>query len=86
MVMKFNIANRLDIEYLNRRFDSACSEFHNDFYIFMSPDTLIHMPQLDDYDYIGKSTCNNCTGRVGSYCGHKVFSDPSMEYGEVEFR
>ena len=85
--MQFNIANRLDIEFLNRKLDSACSELRSDFYIFMSPDTLAHMPQLDDYyEYIGKSTRNNCTGRVGSYRGHKVFSDPSMKYGDVEFR
>ena len=85
--MQFNIANRLDIEFLNHKLDSACSELRSDFYIFMSPDTLAHMPQLDDYyEYIGKSTRNNCTGRVGSYFGHKVFSDPSMKYGDVEFR
>ena len=88
--MQFNIANRLDIEFLNRKLDSAYSELRSDFYIFMSPDTLMHMPQLDDYEYdyeyIGRSTGNNCTGRVGSYRGHKVFSDPSMKYGEVEFR
>lgn len=88
--MQFNIANRLDIEFLNRKLDSACSEqqeyVRSDFYIFMSPDTLAHMPQLDDNKYIGISTRNNCTGRVGSYHGHKVFSDPSMKYGDVEFR
>ena len=84
--MQFNIANKLDIDFFNRKFNSACSELRCDFYIFMSPNTLMHMPQLDDYDFIGVSTRNNCTGRVGSYHGHKVFSDPSMEYGDVEFR
>ena len=84
--MQFNIANKLDIGFLNRKLDSAYSELRSDFYIFMSPDTLMHMPQLDDYGYTGISTRNNCTGRVGSYQGHKVFGDPSMEYGEVEFR
>ena len=84
--MKFNIANRLDIEALNRRINCAYSEIHNDFYIFMSPDTLADMPKLDDHEFQFIGTCNHCTGRVGSYQGHKVFSDPSMEYGEVEFR
>ena len=79
--MKFNIANRLDIDALNRRIDSCDQETLSDFYIFMSPDTLAHMSQIYDYDYIGK-----LIGRVGSYMGHKVFSDPSMCYGEVEFR
>lgn len=84
--MQFNIANGLDIEFLNRRLDNACSELRSDFYIFMSPDTLARMPQLDDREYLVISTRNNCTGRVGSYHGHKVFSDPSMKYGDVEFR
>lgn len=79
--MQFNIANRLDIEFLNRKLDNACSELRSDFYIFMSPDTLAHLPQLDDY-----YERNNCTKRVGSYFGHKVFSDPSMRYGDIEFR
>ena len=79
--MQFNIANRLDIEFLNRKLDSACSELRSDFYIFMSPDTLAHLPHLDDY-----YERNNCTERVGSYFGHKVFSDPSMRYGDIEFR
>ena len=85
--MKFNIANKLNIEALNRRLGCAATEFHDDLYIFMSPDTLMDMPRLEDYyEYTGKSTCNNCTGRVGSYKGYKVFSDPSMKYGEVELR
>lgn len=81
--MKFNIANKLDIEALNRRIDSP--EFSRDFYIFMSPDTLEDMPQLDDFDVLGLM-CNHRTGRIGSYRGHKVFSDPSMKYGDVELR
>lgn len=85
--MQFNIANRLDIEFLNRKLDSACSELRSDFYIFMSPDTLARMsPQLDDDEYIVISARNNCTRRFGSYHGHKVFSDPNMKYGDVEFR
>ena len=86
--MKFNIANRLDIELLNRKLDDyACSELRNDFYIFMSPDTLAHMPEPNDYyEYIRKLTCNDNPGRIESYHGHKVFSDPSMKYGDVEFR
>ena len=85
--MKFNIANRLDIDALNSRIYSYDQETWGDFYIFMSPDTLAHMSPIDDYyKSIGKSTNNNCTGRVGSYFGHKVFSDPSMKYGDVEFR
>ena len=84
--MQFNIANRLDIGFLNRKLEDAYSELRSDFYIFVSPDTLMHMPQLDDYEYVGKSTGNNFTRRVGSYRGHKVFSDPSMKYGDIEFR
>ena len=83
--MKFNIANRLDISALNRKINYAYDKTY-DFYIFMSPDTLADMPQLDDYEFIGVSTRNNHTGMVGTYHGHKVFSDPSMEYGEVEIR
>ena len=93
--MEFNIANKLDIDFFNRKLDTysklrsklnSYPELNSDFYIFMSPDTLMHMPRLDDYEYAGISTRNNCTGRVGSYHGHKVFSDPSMKYGDVEFR
>ena len=90
--MKFNIANKLNIELLNQKLDTyseLCSKvdsYPEDFYIFMSPDTLMHMPRIDNYEYTGISTRNNCTGRVGSYHGHKVFSDPSMKYGDVEFR
>ena len=84
--MQFNIANRLDIEFLNRKLNSAYSELRSDFYIFMSPDTLMHMSRLDDYEDIGRSTRNNCTGIIGTYHGHKVFGDPTMKYGDVELR
>lgn len=82
--MQFNIANKLDIGFLNRKLDSAYSELRNDFYIFMSPDTLADMPRLDDHEFQFIGTCNHCTGRVGSYQGHKVFGDPSMKYGMEE--
>ena len=39
---------------------------------------------LDEYRL--ESTNNRCTGMVGMYQGYKVFSDPTMKYGDVELR
>ena len=83
----FSIVRHIDTEVLDRRI-TAWNNTHN--YkpiILMSPDTLKELPTMEDFGfYISKSTCNNCTGRVGTYDGVKVFSDPSMQYGEVELR
>ena len=83
----FNILHKIDIDVLDRKI-TAWNNTHNySPIILMSPDTLAEMPTFDDMGiYVSKSTCNNCTGRVGTYEGIKVFSDPSMGYGEVELR
>lgn len=83
----FSIVRHIDTEVLDRRI-TAWDNTHN--YrpiILMSPDTLREMPNFEKCEiFLTRSICNNCTGRVGTYEGIKVFSDPSMKYGEVELR
>lgn len=85
----FSIVRHIDTEVLDRKI-TAWNNTHNyNPIILMSPDTLkeIEIPTLEDFGfYISRSTCNNRAGRVGTYQGVKVFSDPSMKYGEVELR
>ena len=83
----FSILHKINIDVLDRKI-TAWNNTHNySPIILMSPDTLAEMPTFDDMGiYVSKSTCNNCTGRIGTYDGIKVFSDPSMGYGEVELR
>lgn len=92
MIKKFNIAQLIDIQKL----DHALRNFNCSFLgddksydpiILMSPETLARMPRLDEFEcFIGQSTRNNCTGMVGKYHGYKVFSDPTLNYGDVELR
>lgn len=83
----FSILRHIDIGILDKKIADWFYEHKYDPIILMSPDTLKEMPTMEDLGfYISKSTCNNCTGRVGTYHGAKVFSDPSMKYGEVELR
>jgi len=91
MMRKFSIVSRLDLEKLNniiRNFKDQMSN-ENSCYepiILMSPDTLRDMPNLPDEKCVGISTNNYCTGMIGKYYGSKVFSDPTLKYGEVELR
>ena len=83
----FSIVQHIDTEVLDIKITAWNNTHDYSPIILMSPDTLTEMPKFDDMGiYVSKSTCNNCTGWVGTYKGTKVFSDPSMKYGEVELR
>lgn len=83
--MKFSIVQRLDLNILSEQL-YKWNETNNEYkpIILLSPDTLRDMPRLDEYNLV--STNNRCTGMVGMYQGYKVFSDPTMKYGDVELR
>jgi len=83
----FSILRNIDTKILDEQIADWFDEYKYDPIILMSPDTLKEIPTLEDLGIsFTKITCNNCTGRVGKYWGAKVFSDPSMKYGEVELR
>ena len=83
----FSIVRHIDTEVLDRRITAWNNTHDYSPIILISPDTLKEIPTMEDLGfYISKSTHNNCTSRVGTYQGVKVFSDPSMKYGEVELR
>jgi len=85
--MKFNIANKLDIEDLNHKIDCYSNIYHSNLYIFMSPKTLKNVPTLKlEYCERDEDSFDECAGLTGFYQGYKVFSDPTMEYGDVELR
>lgn len=92
MLKRFNIAQALDLKKLDNALDSFGDNFFDasnsyEPIILMSPETLSHMPRLTEYErFIGTSTRNYCTGMVGKYHGYKVFSDPTLEYGDIELR
>lgn len=75
----FSIVRHIDTEYLDRRITDWNNTHDYSPIILMSPDTLADMPKFDDVEiYV--------SGRVVTYDGAKVFSDPSMKYGDVELR
>lgn len=82
----FSILRNIDTKILDEQIVDWFDEHKYSPIILMSPDTLKEIQLKDLGIDITKSTCNNCTGRVGTYEGTKVFSDPSMKYGEVELR
>ena len=83
MTKYFSILRNIDTKILDEQITNWFNEYKYDPIIFMSPDTLKEIPTFEDLEiYITKSTCN----LVGTYEGVKVFSDPSMKYGEVELR
>ena len=83
----FSIVRHIDTKILDKKIEDWFKKYKYNPIILMSPDTLKEMPTMEDFGfYTNKSTCNNCTGRVGTYEGAKVFSDPSMKYGDVELR
>ncbi len=79
----FNISSRkLDVDKLNREMDRAEKDADSlcDFYIFASSDTL---------NDIGDDLYGNYKSGYGWYMmyrGHRVFTDVTKEYGEIEFR
>lgn len=83
----FSIVQRIDTEILDRKITAWNNTHDYSPIILMSPNTLREMPEFEKREiFLTQSICNNCTGRVGTYEGIKVFSDPSMKYGEVELR
>ena len=80
---RFNISSRkLDVDRLNREMDRAEKDVDSlcDFYIFASPDTL---NDIGDDLY---GNFKNGYGWFTMYRGHRVFTDVTKEYGEIEFR
>lgn len=74
MPKKFSIARHVDTEILDMRIKYWLEEYKYDPIILMSPGTLKEIN--DTYDL----------HRGVRYNGMKVFTDPSMKYGEVELR
>ena len=83
--IKFSIIQRIDLNILSEQL-YKWNKVNNEYkpIILLSPDTLKDIPRLDEYKL--ESTNNRCTGMVGMYQGYKVFSDPTMKYGDVELR
>ena len=83
---KFNIATRLDVsKFQHEVYD--CLE-SSDFYIFMSPDTADSLMEIITGDCMIKLEYKNDDRNemIGMYWGHKIFRDPTMKYGDIEFR
>ena len=79
----FSIVSHIDTEILDKNIYRWNNTHAERPIILMSPDTLKEIPRIED---IGFYISDNCTGRIGTYRGVKVFTDPSMKYGEVELR
>ena len=82
---KFNIASNLDISTLHREiYDYP----ESDFYIFMSPDTADSLMKIITGDCMVRSWYkdDDRSEMIGMYWGHKIFRDPTMKYGDIEFR
>ena len=76
----FNIVRHIDTRILDEQIDKWAEEHGYAPIILMSPDTLKEISTLEDLGiYITKKA-------HATYEGIKVFSDPSMKYGEVELR
>ena len=80
-ILKFNIARRLDTETLQRKIREWLDCHTYDPIILLSPDTLNDMPVA-----ILKPHNKNYDRYITMYAGCKIFTDPTMQYGEVELR
>ena len=83
----FNILGGINVRKLNDRlFEYNLKEKgkEEDTIILMSPETFREL-EID-----AKSLCTEIkgirNGVVYKYSGHKVFTDPSMHYGDIELR
>ena len=83
MMIELNILTKLNLKILNDAIDRfRMLQEKYDPIILMSPDTINELPRIpDDND----AFVNPC-GFVARYNGYKVFSDPTMKYGEVQLR
>lgn len=80
--MKFSIVEKLDVEKFNKKLNDY-KDMNNDPYIFINEETVDELERISrerspfDYQYIKY---------INTYQGCKVFIDPTLGFGEVEFR
>lgn len=87
MNRKFSIIPKIDIAELNRMIDKyQCSTGETDPYLFMNKSTIDAIPTFDDTLHNLQQVCAKVNGIAGYYCGHKVFRDDTLDFGEVEIR
>jgi len=85
---KFNIKQGLDLQKLDYNisvFKDTCGQ---EPIIIMSFDTLNSFPKMPDQDYFIEQSKEKhyYAGMVGMYYGCKVFTDPSLNFGDIELR
>ena len=87
--MKFSIVEKLDIKKLNKSFYEYRDNINNDPYIFINEETVKELERIscewspfEDDQYIK----HNPKTHICTYQGCKVFIDPTLRFGEVEFR
>lgn len=90
MAEKFSILNSINLSKLNKEIDEHRCAYLNDPYIFMNYQTYDEIAKsFKDQSNSQKFMDYNHYRRIGftaQYQGCKVFSDPTLEYGEVELR
>ena len=93
MSKKFSIAKGLDIRELNIQMGHYIYETgetgNNQLYLFMNDETLdefgIECSKQFSPNFFDNLEFNKL-GHVSNYCGHKVFCNNDLAFGEVEIR
>ena len=87
--MKINIAYDLNIPLLNDKLNEFAINNLESPIMIMSPETMNKVTstfQKFDGVRLGESNLVYTSNIVGIYHGYKVFTDPTMKYGEVDIR
>lgn len=89
MSKKFSIVRTIDFGKLDYEIDlyQAMTGEANP-YLFMNKDTIDAITSADEIVHVRPYETYRITSedRKGYYCGHKVFMDNDLKFGEVEVR
>lgn len=84
---KFSIIQKIDLNELDDTINKyICLTGETNPYLFMNKNTIDAIPTVDDTLYNLHQVCAKVNGIAGYYCGHKVFRDDTLDFGEVEIR
>lgn len=80
---KFSIADKININILNRKIaEFACKEHHEP-YVFTNRETIDTLMKQTSIDFNSVTYLRELVGR---YKGRKMFIDDTLKFGEIELR
>lgn len=88
MNKKFSIVNTIDLDKLDNEVDEYVRQTgETNPHIFMHIDTMQAIDRAFPTNFITEPTrISDCQGTIGYWEGYQMFTDNSLEFGEVEIR